>query len=163
LPILVTNPGLPQPSGYVRVQRWFLDTRFTGAAFAWWHHLEEAGLDVKRFRRRKISLTALLGVPRQYPERQADLWLVSNLNGLAPRPWLLRLRHGVAFHDVQRLTDPESNAPLLGMQLLADTGLTVQVNGRHRTVSVWTPDGIWSSAVRYARRLAAGWVRTEPW
>ena len=44
LPLLVTNPG-KSPRLRARPQRWALDTRFTGEAFAWRHHLVEAGLD----------------------------------------------------------------------------------------------------------------------
>ena len=37
------------------------------------------------------------------------------------------------------------------------------VNFRRRTVSVWTPGGAWDGVVGWARRLAAGWRRSEPW
>jgi hypothetical protein len=91
LPILVTDPGLSQPAICARVQRWLVDTRFTGEAFAWRHHLEEAGLNVMVHRPGQVTLTPHLGVPRRYPLRTAQLWLASNLAGLHPTPWRLRL------------------------------------------------------------------------
>ncbi len=47
LPILPSDPGMP-PARRTRPQRWKLDTGFTGEAWAWRHHLEEAGLDLAR-------------------------------------------------------------------------------------------------------------------
>jgi hypothetical protein len=163
LPILVANPGLPQPPVTARPQRWLVDTRFTGEAFAWRHHLEEAGLDVSVRLRTEVALAPLLSAPKRYPARMADLWLVSNLAGLQAIPYPMRLHRGIAFHNVQRLPDPETNAPLLGMRALANARLTLKIDCVRRTLTVWTP-GSWLGGVAvWARRLAGGWRREAPW
>jgi len=45
LPVFVTDPGLNAPPAGAPLQDWLLDTGNTGEAFAWRHHLLQAGLD----------------------------------------------------------------------------------------------------------------------
>src|SRR5438876_3823177 len=99
LPVVVCDPGLSHPPASARPQRWFVDTRFTGEAFAWRHHLEEAGLNVQRHRGGHVLLTPLLGSPQPFPVRSADLWLASNRRGLRGFRWPIPLDRGIAFHN----------------------------------------------------------------
>jgi hypothetical protein len=45
LPIVLTEPTLLRPPPTTLVQDWMLDTGNRGEAFAWRHHLVQAGLD----------------------------------------------------------------------------------------------------------------------
>src|SRR5262249_31670230 len=63
LPLIVTNPDT-RPRARARPQRWALDTRFTDEAFAWRHHLIEAGLDPDGLRSGFTYLTPLGSAPR---------------------------------------------------------------------------------------------------
>jgi hypothetical protein len=72
VPLVVTNPGR-HPRAGARTQRWALDTRFTGEAYAWRHHLVEAGLDPDDLRLGSTYLTPLGSPAQEFPLRRADL------------------------------------------------------------------------------------------
>src|SRR5262249_2118086 len=133
LPLIVSNPG-PRPSPRARPQRWALDTRFTGEAYAWRHHLREAGLDPRPLRSGSAFLAPVGGPPLEFPVRSADLWLVSNIPSLRGIPYRIRLNRGVAFRNVPSLPNPESNCPLLGMRALERSGLHVGIDFGTQTV-----------------------------
>lgn len=160
VPVMITDPGA-QPHPRARPQRWALDTRFTGEAYAWRPHLLEAGLNPDTRRGDRVSLTPLGGAPQSFPVRAADLWLVSNLPAWRDQPYRLQLARGIAFRDVGALPNPDSNCPLLGMRALESAGLKVLIDFAHQIVSVWVP-GTWRSAAwLLMRRVASGWA-TEP-
>jgi len=100
LPLILSNPGR-QPRSRARPQRWAVDTRFTGEAYAWRHHLVEAGLDPDDLRHGFTSLLPLGRRPLGFPALQSS-------------PYQIPLDDGIAFRNVQSLPNPESNAPLLG-------------------------------------------------
>lgn len=163
LPVIVSNP-LSQPRPATQPQRWALDTRFTGEAYAWRHHLEEAGLDPDRLRNGSTRLTPLGGTPQEFPLRSADLWLVSNIPVLRNTPYLIRLRNGIAFRDQHFRPHPETNCPLLGMRALEATGLKVAVDFAARAVSVWVPGPWYGNAWLFLRRVPSGFATMPvPW
>jgi hypothetical protein len=159
LPCLLSDPD-QKPAPKAQPQRWALDTRFTGEAYAWRHHLVAAGLDPDRFRNRSAFLPPLGGSPQEFPVRGADLWLVSNIPHLRPTPWRITLRRGIAFRNRRALPDPETNCPLLGLRALERAGLRVAIDFARATVSVWTPGPWHRGAARFLRRGLAGFTTT---
>ncbi len=163
LPVMVSNPRA-QPRRGARPQRWALDTRFTGEAYAWRHHLEEAGLDPDRLRAGSARLRTLGGAPQEVPVRAAHLWLVSNIPTLRGAPYRIPLRKGIAFRDVHFLPHPESNCPLLGMRALETAGLRMEMDFATRTASVWVPGAWYRKAWLFLRRLPSGFsTAPSPW
>jgi hypothetical protein len=162
-PLIVTDPGSgPRPRA--RPQRWALDTRFTGEAYAWRHHLVEAGLNPEVLRNGSTYLTPLGSAPQEFPLRGADLWLVSNIPALRSTPHRIELDDGVAFRDVQSLPNPESNCPLLGIRALEGAGLKVLVDFARRTVSVWVPGPWYRRLWLFLQRVPTGFSTTPaPW
>lgn len=162
-PMLITEPHqIPHPRA--RPQRWALDTRFTGEAYAWRQHLIEAGLNPDALRYGSTYLVPLGGTPQEFPLRRADLWLVSNLPALRSTPHRIGLKHGIAFRDVQALPNPESNCPLFGMRALESAGLKVVIDGAANTVSVWVPGSWHQKAWLFLRRAASGFSTvSQPW
>jgi hypothetical protein len=159
-PMIITDPGA-RPHPGARPQRWAIDTRFTGEAYAWRPHLLEAGLNPDLRRSDRAWLTPLGGAPQPFPVRAADLWLVSNLPAWRGQPYRLQLARGIAFRDVGVLRNPESTCPLLGMRALESAGLKVLIDFAGRTVSIGVP-GTWrSKAWLWVRRVASGRA-TEP-
>jgi hypothetical protein len=131
---------LPSPIGIspstARPQQWVVDTGFTGEAFAWRHHLEDAGLDPDTDRGAPVQLRGSANVGRvQVPVRLADLWLVSNL---PQRPlFSLPLQRGIAFHDRRvAAPDPELQRALVGMRPLLRAGLKLELDFANRAVSL---------------------------
>jgi hypothetical protein len=158
--LIPTDPG-QTPAPRARPQRWAVDTRFTGEAYAWRHHLLEAGLNPDQLRIGRAYLTPLGGVPELYPLRDADLWLVSNIPALRTHPYRIDLERGIALRDVHSLPNPQSNCPLLGMRALAAAGLKMEIDFRRRTVSVWVP-GPWHQQIWLTVRRVASGFATEP-
>src|SRR5437868_6429560 len=78
LPLFVTDPG-SEPRPRARLQRWAVDTRFTGEAYAWRHHLVAAGLNPDVMRNGSTYLVPVQGGPQEFPLRSATLWLASNI------------------------------------------------------------------------------------
>jgi hypothetical protein len=162
LPIVVSDPGRLAPPLRVRPQRWVIDTRFSGEAFAWRQHLQELGLDPDALRVGTVHLTPLGGTPQPFPMRDADLWLFSNIPALRDKPWRLQLHEGLALRDVPELPSPEINCPMLGMRGLVQRGLTVKLDLIGNTVSVWTP-GPWHRTLTLpVRRALSGFSRLPP-
>jgi hypothetical protein len=159
VPLIVTNRRAVPRRG-ARPQRWAVDTRFTGEAYAWRHHLREAGLDPDVQDGGSILLTPLGGVPQEFPVRRADLWLVSNIPALRDTPYRIKLASGIAFRNVPSLPNPEGNCPLLGMRALERAGLKVLMDFAGGTVSVWVPAAWHRAAWLGVRRLVSGWAAT---
>jgi hypothetical protein len=159
LPIIVTDPDR-EPHSRARPPRWALDTRFTGEAFAWRHHLELAGLNPEALRSGSTHLTPLGGPQQEFPVRAAHLWLVSNIPALWGTPYHIALEDGIAFRNVRSLPNPQSNCPLLGMRALESSGLKVLIDFAGGTVSVWVPEPWYRSAWLSVRRLASGFATT---
>lgn len=163
LPVILSNPG-SRPRPEARPQRWALDTRFSGEAYAWRHHLEEAGLDPDRWRTGSTRLMPLGSAPQEFPLRKADLWLVSNIPALRDAPYRIQLRKGIAFRNVHFLPHPESNCPLLGMRALEKTGLRMAMDFATRSVSVWVPGSWYRRAWLFLRRVPSGFsTAPAPW
>lgn len=160
LEVIPSNPGLDQPPVGSKPQRWAIDTRFSGEAYAWRHHLVEAGLDPDALRSGSVLLTPVGGTPARFPTRDADLWLVSNLPGV--KPWRLELDLGIALRDTDRLPDPEVNCPLLGMGALAPSGLRIAVNFAKSSISVWSSGTWYAHSLRELRRVATGFATRRP-
>src|SRR6266498_2909424 len=73
LPLLLTEPALTVPPAAAPVQDWVLDTENRGEAFAWRHHLLQAGLDPDQHRRSKsIGIRTVAGFI-SVPAHNADL------------------------------------------------------------------------------------------
>lgn len=163
LPLIVTNRRA-EPRRSARPQRWALDTRFTGEAYAWRHHLMEAGLNPDVLRNGATYLTPLGSVPQEFPLRGADLWLVSNIPSLRDIPYRIELIDGIAFRNLRSLPNPESNCPLLGMRALESSGLKVLIDFADETVSVWVPASWYRGAWLFVRRLSSGFaLAPDPW
>jgi hypothetical protein len=160
LPVLVTDLG-SGPRLRARPQRWALDTRFTGEAYAWRHHLIGAGLDPDVRRKGSTYLAPLGGASQEFPLCAASLWLVSNIPSLRTDPYRIILRNGIAFRNVHSLPNPETNCPLLGMRAIEEAGLRVLIDCAGGTVSVWVPGPWRRKAWLFVRRVASGFA-TEP-
>jgi hypothetical protein len=139
LPVIVAEPTLPAPPAATAVQDWALDTGNRGEAFAWRHHLLKAGLDPDQ--RRFPQTLSIRTVSGQLivPQRDVDLWLVSNIPALQATPYRIVLHRGLAFHDTPTLPDPEYQRPLIGIRAMRSAGLRVEIDFAADTISVWTP------------------------
>ncbi len=161
VPVLLTDPGHPPPPPRVRPQRWAIDTRFTGEAFAWRQHLLEAGLDPDANRLGHTRLMPLGNTPQPFPLRRADLWLVSNIPALQATPWRVGVSEGIAVHDAPHIANPDVNSPLLGMRVLLRAGLHVHLDFARATVSVWVP-APWPRRLAVTTRRCLTGFRTLP-
>ena len=140
LPVLITEPTLAGPPPVTQVQDWVLDTGNRGEAFAWRHHLIQAGIDPDQGRLpQAMSIRTITG-NLTVPVRDVDLWLVSNLTANQPSPYRVVLHRGLPFHDVPTLPDPQFQRPLIGIRALRAAKLRVELDFAKDTVSVWTPD-----------------------
>jgi hypothetical protein len=160
--LLTDTVAAAQPSAVP--QRWVLDTGFSGEAFAWRWHLEEAGLDPDVEQSGPLRARSSLGASEMVPIRNADLWLFSNLPALQGRPFRLELDPGIAFRNVAQRPDPEFHRPLVGMRALRRAGVRVQIDFTRGTVSLWVPgpwlQGLWL----FSRRTLSGYAtRPMPW
>jgi hypothetical protein len=118
---------------------WTIDTGATGEAFAWRHHLEQAGLDPDTDRVASSSIRLFDGTVIAAPVRRASLWIVGNIPEL--KPFRLPLNRGITLIDSSVSNpDPELHRPLLGMSILIRVGLRMEIDFGNRTVSIWTPD-----------------------
>ncbi len=140
LPVLVTEPSLTGPPPVTGVQDWVLDTGNRGEAFAWRHHLLQAGLDPNQGRLPQPMTIRTVTGKVTVPVRDVDLWLVSNLPLSPPDPYRIVIHRGLPFLDVQIRPDPQWQRPLIGIRALRTAGLKVEIDFAHDTVSVWTPD-----------------------
>src|SRR5262249_38267283 len=94
LPVILTEPTLLTPPQVIGVQAWALDTGNRGEAFAWRHHLTQAGLDPDQSRMPQPMTIRTVSGRLTVPVRDADLWLVSNIPALRPTP------HRVTLHPL---------------------------------------------------------------
>ncbi len=139
LPVVLTEPTLLNPPSVTTATDWVLDTGIRGEAFAWRHHLVQAGLDADQGRL-PLPLTVRTVAGRlTVPVRDADLWLVSNVPALRPTPYRMILHRGLPFRDVPSLPDPEFQRPLIGIRALRAAGLKLEIDFANDTISVWTP------------------------
>ena len=141
LPVLGTDPGLNAPPAGLPFQEWTLDTGNTGEAFAWRHHLLQAGLDpdVRRLPGNiRIASAAIFQAPRA-ALRETDLWLGSNRPQFRGSPHRIPLKRGLPFLDLPTLPDPHFHRPVIGIRALRRAGLRVELNFAADVVSVWTP------------------------
>src|SRR5260221_4501457 len=81
MPVIVAEPSLVGPPPLGLEQEWILDTGNRGEAFAWRHHLVQAGLDPGQGRLPQLMTIRTVTGKATVPLRDADLWLVSNLPG----------------------------------------------------------------------------------
>ena len=142
LPIMVAEPTLLVPPPVAQVQTWVLDTGNRGEAFAWRHHLLQAGLDPDQGRLPQPMTIRTVTGKVTVPVRDVDLWLVSNLPGQPLEPYRLVLHRGLPFQDTAAVLDPQFQRPLLGIRALRTAGLRVEIDFANDTVSVWTPDPV---------------------
>jgi hypothetical protein len=140
LPVILTEPTVLNPPPTAGVQEWVVDTGNRGEAFAWRHHLTQAGLDADRGRMPQAMTIRTVAGRLNVPVRDADLWLVSNLAILQPTPYRITLHRGLPFHDVPTLPDPQFQRPLIGIRALRSAKLRVEIDFDADTISVWTPD-----------------------
>src|SRR5205823_5110946 len=128
LPVMVAEPSLMGPPPVGSVQGWVLDTGNRGEAFAWRHHLVQAGLDPDQGRLpQQMTISTVTG-KALVPVRDADLWLVSNLVSSNPDPYRIVLHRGLPFHDVATIPDPHFQRPLIGIRALRAAGLRVEID-----------------------------------
>ncbi|MBY0229551.1 MAG: hypothetical protein K2W96_09755 [Gemmataceae bacterium] len=139
LPVMLTDSTVVVPP-VAGVQEWALDTGSRGEAFAWRHHLLQAGLDPLAYRLPRPMRIRTVSGQVIVPVREADLWLVSNIPALMSTPYRIPLASGVPFQDAPTLPDPHYNRPLIGMRALRTAGVRVELDFGADTVSVWTPD-----------------------
>lgn len=139
LPVIVAEPSLLGPPNLGLEQEWVLDTGNRGEAFAWRHHLVQAGLDPDQGRMPQAMTIRTVTGKATVPVRDADLWLASNLANSPPDPYRIVLHRGLPFHDVPTIPDPHFQRPLIGIRALRSAGLKVEIDFAHDTVSVWTP------------------------
>lgn len=140
LPVMVTEPSLLAPPPVSLVQDWVLDTGNRGEAFAWRHHLLQAGLNPDQGRLPLPMTIRTVTGKGSVPVRDVDLWLVSNLLGQPLEPYRIVLSRGLPFQDTATVPDPHFQRPLIGIRALRSAGLRVEIDFAHDTVSVWTPD-----------------------
>jgi hypothetical protein len=140
LPVIVAEPTLIAPPPVSQVQEWVLDSGNRGEAFAWRHHLVQAGIDPDQGRLPQSMTIRTITGRIIVPVRDVDLWLVSNLTVAPPPPYRLVLRRGLPFQDVPTPPDPYFQRPLIGIRALRTAKLRVEIDFDHDTISVWTPD-----------------------
>lgn len=140
LPVILTEPNLTAPPPVAGVREWALDTGNRGEAFAWRHHLLQAGVDPDKRRLPQPLTIRTVSGQVIVPVRAAHLWLVSNVPALRATPYRMVLHRGLPFHDVTAVPDPNLQRPLIGLRALRSAGLRVEIDFAADTVSVWVPD-----------------------
>jgi hypothetical protein len=140
VPIVLTEPTVFNPPAESSATDWVLDTGNRGEAFAWRHHLVQAGLDPDQ-RRLPLPMTIRTVSGRfNVPVRDADLWLVSNVPALVSAPYRITLHRGLPFREAPARPDPHFQRPLLGVRAMRAAGLRVEIDFAGDTISVWTPN-----------------------
>lgn len=142
LPIVLTEPMQLNPPSVTSAADWMLDTGTRGEAFAWRHHLVQAGLDPDQDRMPLPMMIRTVSGQIIVPVRDADLWLVSNIPAFHSTPYRMVLHRGLPFRDVPTRPDPIFQRPLIGIRALRAAGLKLEIDFANDTVSVWTPDPI---------------------
>lgn len=140
LPVVLAEPTLAAPPAGSVVREWAFDTGNRGEAFAWRHHIIQAGMDPD-IGRMPVTLTARTVSGRLITAlREAGLWLFSNVPALAGTPYRVPLLRGLAFNDVPNLPGPQYQRPLVGIRAMRTARLRVEMDFTADTISVWTPD-----------------------
>jgi hypothetical protein len=140
LPVVLTEPMLLIPPSVTSATDWALDTGNRGEAFAWRHHLIQAGLDPDQGRMPLPMIIRTVAGRTTVPVRYAHLWLVSNVPALHSTPYRMVLHRGLPFYDVPTRPDPHLKRPLIGIRALRAAGLKVEIDFANDMISVWTPD-----------------------
>jgi hypothetical protein len=140
LPVILAEPTFTTPPAVALVQEWALDTGNRGEAFAWRHHLVQAGLNPDQLRLPQPMTIRTVAGRVTVPVRDADLWLVSNLTVSPPPPYRLVLHRGLPFQDTTTIPDPQFPRPLVGMRALRSARLRIEIDYANEAVSIWTPD-----------------------
>ncbi len=144
LPVIVTPPDLPSPPADAPVQLWTLDIGFSGSAFCYEQHLVDAGLprDKWQIAGTVTHRSVLSKEKRQGVLCQADLWLLcgSRREAQKSRFYRLEVGPGIGVNCEQRTLDPEYDRPLIGMGLLMNARLKIDLDFEARSVSIWTPE-----------------------
>ena len=156
LPVIPTESGRSDGPPRAQLQRWVMDTAFSGEAFAWWHHLQEVGLNPDADVLGSRQFSGALGAIEELPLRDADLWLFGNISALGVSPWRIELGEGLAFRNMPHLPNPELNTPLIGIRALRRAGLRVYLDFARGTVSVWTPGPWYAGLALPIRRWFSG-------
>ncbi len=162
LPAMLTEAGLPEPPTDAPCRPWKFDTGCAPDAMAWRFHLERAGLDLadpRKLHSAKAIARLANDAVEELPIRRASLWLVSNIPALRQSPFPLLLNPGLPFYA--RFPRRRTNLfPLVGMSAFRRAGLTVKINFKAATLSVWTPGPWYRGWPVFARRLLDGFART---
>jgi hypothetical protein len=140
LPIVLTELALLNPPSLTSATDWVLDTGNRAEAFAWRHHLIQAGLDPDQSRMPSPMIIRTVAGRVTCPVVDADLWLVSNVAALRSTPYRMILHRGLPFHDVLSRPDPQFQRPLIGIRAFRSAALKVEIDFANDTVSVWMPD-----------------------
>jgi hypothetical protein len=157
--LLAPSRSRKAPTGEVP-RPWKFDTGCAQDACAWRFHLERAGLDladVDELDPQTAKIRTANDAVEDLPIRMASLWLVSNIPALRPSPYPLFLAPGVPFYDRSpRRTD--YLYPLVGMRAFRRAGLSIKIDFKAATISVWTP-GPWHRRVSlFLRRMPHGFT-----
>jgi hypothetical protein len=164
LPALLTPADwarFPKPEG-AKPTRWKFDTACAFDAYCWRHHLRQAGLrpDIHLGDSADVAWSAF-GHREELPVRTAALWLFSNIPALRDKPFRLALDPGITFID-RACPEPQQFRPLIGLGAFVRGGVTIKVDPKRRTVSLWTPGTRWEGARLFLRRLRSGFATADP-
>ena len=118
LPIVLAEPTLPGPPSLTSATDWLLDTGNRGEAFAWRHHLIQAGFDPDQGRLPLPMTIRTVAGQVTVPVRDVDLWLVSNIPALHATPYRMVLHRGLPFRDLPTRPDPLLQRPLIGVRAM---------------------------------------------
>src|SRR5207247_2601842 len=96
-------------------------------------------------------------------EREAALWLFSNIPSLFDRPFMLPLSRGLEVHVSPAPGMPRGGfgLPLIGTRLLKRAGLQTHIDWARGEFSAWVPATRWQSWLQISRRALSGFARRE--
>jgi hypothetical protein len=140
LPVVLTEPMLSSAPSVSAATDWVLDTGNRGEAYAWRHHLVQAGLDPDQGRLPMSMIIRTVAGQVTVSVRDADLWLMSNIPALHATSYRMVLHRGLPFRNVPTRPDPLLQRPLIGIRALRAAGLRVDIDFANDTISVWIPD-----------------------
>ncbi len=142
VPVLISDPFLKSPPARQRRQFWTCDIGYTGAAYCLENHLREAGLDpaVWSFERTVANRSSLRPDKVHLPARQVRLWIPCDTSDKQTRYLMFDPHPGVVFGAPRKVLDPEFDRPLIGMKLLANSGLKIELDFVAKTFSIWLMD-----------------------
>ena len=142
--VIVSEPGLDAVPANAKAGESALDTGMSGDTFCWREHLEQAGLDAdaNRFHRTARVTTAVhLDRPVSLPVRNADIWLVSNIDSLRDSPLRLELAQGIVFRDeLPPLYSTSRPRAFIGLRALKRARLRIEIDLAAGVLSVWAPN-----------------------